>query len=383
MWTGGVVPYGYRSINKKLEIEPQEADVVKFMFEMYLKYKSVMSVCKLLTENGYRDFRRDALLRMLKNPTYMGKIKYKDELYDGQHKAIISPKIFESVQYILKNKEKSERTCLFNKNEVGILRGLLTCGCCHSPMTPASCQSHGVRRFYYTSTKAKYYGYHHCSNGAIPVQLMDECILKIVTPLISDITVSNGLINKISTDKSAEIYKAMRHPEKIIEKMVERDKLQLMKLLIKGIVVNYDTIEITWSKVALSLLTSNLLAQTQDHTTIIDYPFKRNKGALILSLPEDIAQNVNYSTELIMALCKAFKYQKIISTGKQSILELAAQENIDSGYLGRLIRLTCLAPDIIKRILAGTQPAELYLQRLIREDIPPIWAEQRKLYGVI
>lgn len=44
-----------------------------------------------------------------------GKIKYKDELYDGQHKAIISPKIFESVQYILKNKEKSERTCLFNK----------------------------------------------------------------------------------------------------------------------------------------------------------------------------------------------------------------------------------------------------------------------------
>ena len=96
----------------------------------------------------------------------------------------------------------------------------------------------------------------------------------------------------------------MRHPEKIIEKMVERDKLQLMKLLIKGIVVNYDTIEITWSKVALSLLTSNLLAQTQDHTTIIDYPFKRNKGALILSLPEDIAQNVNYSTYAVEVMVK-------------------------------------------------------------------------------
>lgn len=223
MWTGGVVPYGYRSINKKLEIEPQEADVVKFMFEMYLKYKSVMSVCKLLTENGYRDFRRDALLRMLKNPTYMGKIKYKDELYDGQHKAIISPKIFESVQYILKNKEKSERTCLFNKNEVGILRGLLTCGCCHSPMTPASCQSHGVRRFYYTSTKAKYYGYHHCSNGAVPVQLMDECILKIVTPLISDITVLNGLINKISTDKavSPTVEMAKRNSRQRIDPLIE------------------------------------------------------------------------------------------------------------------------------------------------------------------
>lgn len=382
MWTGGVVPYGYRSINKKLEIEPQEADVVKFMFEMYLKYKSMMAVCKLLTENGYRDFRRNAVLRMLKNPIYMGKIKYKEELYEGQHKAIVTPEVFESVQNILKNKEKSERTCLFNKNEVGILRGLLTCGCCHSPMTPASCQSHGVRRFYYTSTKAKYYGYHHCSNGAVPVVLMDECMLKIVTPMISDISVLNGLINKICPDKTAEIYKVMRHPEKIIEKMAERDKLQLMKLLIKRIVVNYDTMEITWSDLALSLLTSNLLVKTQDHTTVIDYPFKRHKGALTLSLPEDIAQNVNYSTELITALCKAFKYQKIISTGKQSILELATQESIDAGYLGRLIRLTCLAPDIIKRILAGTQPTTLYLQRLIREDIPPIWEDQRKLYGV-
>ena len=58
------------------------------------------------------------------------------------------------------------------------------------------------------------------------------------------------------------------------------------------------------------------------------------------------------------------------------------QEKIDAGYLGRLIRLTCLAPDIIKRILNGTQPPTIYLQRLIREDIPPIWEDQRKLYKV-
>lgn len=100
-----------------------------------------------------------------------------------------------------------------------------------------------------------------------------------------------------------------------------------------------------------------------------------------MSLPEEIAPNVNYNAELITALCKAFKYQKDITQGKQSIMEFAAQENIDAGYLERLIRLTCLAPDIIKRILAGTQPAGLYLQQLIRKDIPPIWEDQRKLYG--
>ena len=262
MWTGGVVPFGYRSVNKKLEIEASEAEAVKFMFEMYIKYRSIMAVCKLLTENGYPVFRRNAVYGMLKNPIYEVKIKYKDDSYDGQHQAIVRPQTFEAVQFMLKTKEKRERTCLFKKNEVGILRELLTCGCCNSPMTPTSCQSHGVRRYYYTSTKAKYYGYHHCHNGSVPVPLTDECILKLIMPLIGDINVLNGLINRICPEKSAEIYKVMRHPEKIIEKMAERDKLQLMKLLIKGIVVNYATIEITWADLALSLLPNNLWAKT-------------------------------------------------------------------------------------------------------------------------
>ena len=62
--------------------------------------------------------------------------------------------------------------------------------------------------------------------------------------------------------------------------------------------------------------------------------------------------------------------QKILNQGKLTILQLAYQEKIDAGYLGRLIRLTCLAPDIVKRILNGTQPPSIYLQRLIREEIP-------------
>lgn len=73
MWTGGVIPFGYQTVNKKLEIKPDEAEAVRFMFEMYVKYKSAMAVCKLLTESGYKSFRRDAVKRMLKNPLYMGK----------------------------------------------------------------------------------------------------------------------------------------------------------------------------------------------------------------------------------------------------------------------------------------------------------------------
>ena len=382
MWTGGVIPFGYQTVNKKLEIKPDEAEAVRFMFEMYVKYKSAMAVCKLLTESGYKSFRRDAVKRMLKNPLYMGKVRYKNELYDGQHPAIISPEMFAEVQTIRETKSASERTCLFQKNEVGLLRGLLICGCCHTPMTPASSQTRGVRRFYYTSTKAKYYGYHQCANGAVPVALMDECVLKLIMPLLKDIKILNGLINKISLNKTAELYKAMKNPEIVLQRLRERDKLQLIKLLISRITVQYDTLEINWTDLALDLLPNNYKEKTEGHTMIIDLPFVRRKGALMLSLPEDIVQNINYNSELIRALGKAFKYQKMINQNKFSITDLAFQEGIDAGYLGRLIRLTCLAPDIIKRILAGTQPATIYLQRLLRENIPPIWDDQRKLYQI-
>ena len=239
-----------------------------------------------------------------------------------------------------------------------------------------------MRRFYYTSTKAKYYGYHHCRNGSVPVALMDECIMKIVTPLFKDIKVLNGLINRVAPEKTAEIYKVMKKPEAILEKIPERDKLQLMRLLITNILVKYDTLEINWSDLALGILPDNYKEKTDGCRMVIDLPFTRRNGAMILSIPEDVVQDVSYNQELINALGKAFKYQKMLNQDKLTILQLAYQEKIDAGYLGRLIRLTCLAPDIVKRILNGTQPPTIYLQRLIREDIPPIWEDQRKLYKV-
>ena len=114
---------------------------------------------------------------------------------------------------------------------------------------------------------------------------------------------------------------------------------------------------------------------------VIELPFVRSRSQTILSIPEDIIQNLNYNNELIKAISKAFKYNKVLNEGKLSIVDLAFQEEIDSGYLGRLLRLTCLAPDIIKKILNGLQPPQIYLQRLLREDIPPIWEDQRKLYN--
>ena len=120
------------------------------------------------------------------------------------------------------------------------------------------------------------------------VAVLDEAIIQIITPMLKDAHILNGVIKQITPDKNKELFKIMQHPENVLAKMSELDKSLLVKELIENITVQCDNLEIKW---------------------------------------------------------------------------------------------TALAPDIIKSVLAGTQPADFILKRLIREEIPPIWAEQRKKYN--
>ena len=173
----------------------------------------------------------------------------------------------------------------------------------------------------------------------------------------------------------------MQHPEKVLAKMSELDKSLLVKELIENITVQCDNLEIKWTALAPDILPDKYISQTKDDIMTIDVPLSRTHGVLQVTVPEALTQNSCPNKELIKALSKAFKYQKILTSGRMTIAELSLHEELDAGYLGRILRLTSLAPDIIKSVLAGTQPADFILKRLIREEIPPIWAEQRKKYN--
>jgi hypothetical protein len=81
---------------------------------------------------------------------------------------------------------------------------------------------------------------------------------------------------------------------------------------------------------------------------------------------------------LVKALARAFRYQRLLDEGRYaSISEMAAAERIERGYLGTLLRLNLLAPDIISAILDGQRPADLGLPRLL-DAVPVDWSGQRQ-----
>ena len=79
---------------------------------------------------------------------------------------------------------------------------------------------------------------------------------------------------------------------------------------------------------------------------------------------------------LVKALARAFRYQKLLDEGRYaSISDMATAEKIERGYLGTLLRLTLLAPDMVEAILNGRQPERVTLPRLL-EGVPVGWGEQ-------
>jgi site-specific DNA recombinase len=84
---------------------------------------------------------------------------------------------------------------------------------------------------------------------------------------------------------------------------------------------------------------------------------------------------------LVKSLVRARAWFSELAQGRvRSLEEIGKAENVSDRYVGALMPLAFLAPDIVARILSGTQPVELTATSLMtRVDLPPAWADQRAL----
>lgn len=95
-------------------------------------------------------------------------------------------------------------------------------------------------------------------------------------------------------------------------------------------------------------------ASTTHITVRVPLNIRRRPGRKMLVTPvvqEGAAAAVRTSTDpaLLKALARAFRYQKLLDDGRYaSVTEMAAAEKIERGYLGSLLRLTLLAPNIVE-----------------------------------
>jgi site-specific DNA recombinase len=154
---------GYRCVDKKLEIVPEEAEAVRTIFTLYLELGSMGALLTELDRRGIRtkvNGRRDGqkrggirfgvgpLAHLLKNRFYIGEIKYRGGVYPGEHEPILSRDLFDAVQEKLTANAIDRRVRL--KGLAALLAGRLFDDR-GNRMSPAHANKKGVRYRYYVS----------------------------------------------------------------------------------------------------------------------------------------------------------------------------------------------------------------------------------------
>lgn len=68
----------------------------------------------------------------------------------------------------------------------------------------------------------------------------------------------------------------------------------------------------------------------------------------------------------------------------KTMTELATEAGVTGSWFTRILRLSFLAPDVVKAILRDRHPIELTAKRLANDTrLPIVWGEQRAMRGPV
>src|SRR5450755_1335989 len=127
MWMGGRVPVGYDVKERKLIVNPEESNLVRRLFHLYLELgcvsrlkvqldreaiKSKERISPAGNRSGGTLYSRGALYRVLQNPIYIGDIQHREKVYPGEHTGIIPRELWEQVQAQLRSDNQGRRNGL-------------------------------------------------------------------------------------------------------------------------------------------------------------------------------------------------------------------------------------------------------------------------------
>jgi len=129
--------------------------------------------------------------------------------------------------------------------------------------------------------------------------------------------------------------------------------------------------------------------EKEGFSEFIPLQIKRRCGRKIIVAPPDATvadaawkAGSAEANPLVKAIARGFRYRDMMDSGGYPTLDaLAATLKITRSYVGRLIRMTLLAPDIIEAIVDGREPSGLSIEALMHGDYPDDWPGQREALG--
>jgi site-specific DNA recombinase len=194
-WAGGhpILGYDVDPRGFRLVVNEAEAERVRTIFKLYLQHESLLAVVQELERLGWvnkrwqtrkgrmtggQRFTRTNLYRLLTNVAYIGKVRYKDEVHNGEHPSIVDPGVWQRVQALLERNGRTGGAPVRNKFGA-LLKGIIRCVPCDCAMTPSHTTRNGSKRYrYYVCCSAQKRGWDTCPSKSIPAGQIEDFVVE-------------------------------------------------------------------------------------------------------------------------------------------------------------------------------------------------------------
>lgn len=193
-WTGGHILLGYDLDRPggKLVVNPTEADRIREMFRLYLEGTPVLDIVRRFDKLRWRNkqwttqdgkpyggspLRRCHIYKLLGNILYTGQVKVGNDIFPGEHEAIIDQRTFDLVQAKLKDNNWKAG----NPNRVkmdSLLRGMLYCSCCGSGMYSTYSANKDRRYRYYVCYRSQQKVEGYCNSRSVSAPAVEEAVVE-------------------------------------------------------------------------------------------------------------------------------------------------------------------------------------------------------------
>ena len=365
LWTGGVPKLGYDIKDKKLVINPVEAEQVRSIFEGYLQCGSLTELEKFAEIKGFKHkgwitnkgeqrggkpFKISALHRLLHEKLYLGMIENKrtGQAFKGQHEAIISKDLWEKVQNKLKDNDNCTNHARSRNNN--LLTGKLFDANGIIFTNQANSKKKATKRHYY-SIKGLF----------LPTEQIDklakDAIIEILNSNLNGLNKDSAVAIKLINLTDMDYFAQRNFIRNFINKIIyQKDRLTFFFNADPIILSAYTGDSLNQNDNPLEFIADNANNQIIYEKQIV---INRGLSSNVYNAGKVGLMSINDNNRLIVrAFAYAWRYKKLYECGIPTD-DIAKQERISKRTIYKYLNLAYLSPKLVNQLLNGTLTVNL------------------------
>ena len=387
MWMGGNVPIGYEAKDRTLVVNENEAETVRTIFGLYLQWGKIRLVKDEADRRGLRTklrphlegrarggapFSRGHIHQVLTNPVYIGRIRHGAKTYTGAHDAIIDQSTWDAVQTKLSLNAAKDRG---SRSSAGgaVLAGKMVDET-NDRLTATHANKRGRRYRYYVSNRLIAKGGDARTSGwRIPAATLEQVV---ADALARRLDAPGFIADAIRAASASEIEVAYARCRKLSETLGEQRLVEEAIQLIAEAQIHPDAMSITLTPNSLATLLGVGADRLDPECLSFDEPNSIRKRGVETRISLGTTP-IEIDRKLGERIAASIRWMGELRAGA-SMETIAGREDVPMQRLTSLLRLSLLAPDIVKAVSDGAQPERLTVDAVLKSPHLDLWSDQQR-----